>query len=65
VTQELAARTTADGERVTLYWYRRSGRVAVEVAAAARTARAFVSPAQALDAFLHPFVHVDPARVTV
>jgi len=65
VTQELAARTTADGERVTLYWYRRSGRVAVEVAADARTARAFVSPAQALDAFLHPFVHVDLARVTV
>jgi hypothetical protein len=67
VTQELAARTTVDGERVTLLWYRRSGRVAVEVAAGgghcARTARAFVAPAQAFDAFLHPFVHVDPALV--
>jgi hypothetical protein len=67
VTQELARRTTADGERVTLWWYRRSGRLAVEVAAhdgvGARVARAFVTPAQALDAFLHPFVHVDPALV--
>jgi hypothetical protein len=52
---------------VTLWWYRRSGRLAVEVAAhdgvGARVARAFVTPAQALDAFLHPFVHVDPALV--
>jgi hypothetical protein len=67
VSQELASRITATGECVTLLWYRRSGRVAIEVTKTAEhgsaAVRAFVEPTQALDAFLHPFVHVDPAPV--
>jgi len=67
MTQELASRITPTGECVTLLWFRRSGRVAVEVRTpverGSAAVRAFVEPTQALDAFRHPFVHVNPVPV--
>jgi hypothetical protein len=56
---EIDTRINATGDQVTLYWYPRTGRVCVEVESDEESARVFVEPETALDAFHHPFLYLE------